>query len=56
MGEVKRMTTIMLIRHGDTDWNVEEIFRGRVDVELNETGMKQAKLLAEYLEDAPGSP
>jgi len=47
------MTTIMLIRHGDTDWNVEEIFRGRVDVELNETGIKQAKLLSEYLEDVP---
>ena len=28
---------------------MEEIFRGRIDVELNETGRKQAKLLAEYL-------
>ena len=47
------MTTIMLIRHGDTDWNVEEIFRGRADIELNETGIKQAELLAKYLEDVP---
>lgn len=47
------MTTIILIRHGDTDWNVEEIFRGRVDVELNENGIKQAQLLAKYLEDMP---
>ena len=47
------MTTIILIRHGDTDWNVEEIFRGRADVELNETGIKQAQLLAKYLEDVP---
>jgi len=47
------MTTIMLIRHGDTDWNVEEIFRGRVDVKLNETGIKQAQLLSKYLGDAP---
>jgi len=47
------MTTIMLIRHGDTDWNVEEIFRGRADVELNETGIKQAQLLARYLERMP---
>ncbi|MCR4394441.1 MAG: histidine phosphatase family protein [Dehalococcoidales bacterium] len=47
------MTTIILIRHGDTDWNVEEIFRGRVDVELNENGIKQAQLLAKYLEDVP---
>jgi len=47
------MTTIMLIRHGDTDWNVKEIFRGRVDFELNETGIKQAQLLSKYLKDAP---
>ena len=47
------MTTIMLIRHGDTDWNVKEIFRGRVDVDLNETGIKQAQLLSKYLKDAP---
>jgi len=45
------MTTIMLIRHGDTDWNVEEIFRGRADIELNEVGIKQAELLAKYLAD-----
>ena len=43
------MTEIILARHGETEWNVEEIFRGRIDVELNETGRKQAKLLAEYL-------
>jgi broad specificity phosphatase PhoE len=45
------MTTIMLIRHGNTAWNVEEIFRGRADVELNETGIKQAELLAKHLAD-----
>jgi phosphoserine phosphatase len=45
------MTTIMLIRHGETEWNKEEIFRGRADVELNETGLRQAQLLAEYLAD-----
>jgi len=43
------MTEIILARHGETEWNVEEVFRGRIDVELNETGMKQAELLAEYL-------
>jgi len=43
------MTEIILARHGETEWNVEEIFRGRIDIELNETGMKQAALLAKYL-------
>jgi broad specificity phosphatase PhoE len=43
------MVEIILARHGDTEWNVAEVFRGRIDVELNETGVKQAELLAEYL-------
>jgi broad specificity phosphatase PhoE len=47
------MTTIMLIRHGETDWNVEEVFRGRADIELNEAGVKQAQLLARFLEGVP---
>jgi alpha-ribazole phosphatase len=43
------MTEILLIRHGETEWNVQEVFRGRIDVELNETGIRQAELLAQYL-------
>ncbi len=43
------MTEIILARHGDTEWNVNEVFRGRIDIELNKTGIKQAELLAEYL-------
>jgi len=46
------MTEITLIRHGETEWNVGEVFRGRIDIELNETGIKQAELLAEYLSKA----
>lgn len=40
---------IMLVRHGETEWNVGEVFRGRADIDLDETGRKQAELLAEYL-------
>jgi alpha-ribazole phosphatase len=47
------MADIILARHGETAWNVEEVFRGRIDVELNETGLKQAQLLGEYLRDTP---
>lgn len=43
------MTEIILARHGETEWNVAEVFRGRIDVELNETGIRQAELLAKYL-------
>ena len=43
------MTEIILVRHGETKWNVGEVFRGRVDIELNATGIKQAEKLAEYL-------
>lgn len=46
-----RMTEIILVRHGETKWNAEEIFRGIIDIELNETGIKQAEFLAEYLSD-----
>jgi broad specificity phosphatase PhoE len=42
------MTRIYLVRHGQTAWNKEEIFRGRTDVPLDETGLKEAALAAEY--------
>src|SRR5512136_1895223 len=42
------MTFIYLVRHGQTAWNKSETFRGRVDVPLNETGLKEAELAAEY--------
>ena len=43
------MTEIIIARHGQTEWNVGEVFRGRIDIELDETGVKQAELLAKYL-------
>jgi broad specificity phosphatase PhoE len=45
------MTSIYLVRHGQTAWNKEEIFRGRTDVPLNEIGMREAELAGEYLKD-----
>ena len=43
------MTEIIIARHGETEWNVSEVFRGQIDIALNETGVKQAELLAGYL-------
>jgi phosphoserine phosphatase len=40
------MTRIYLVRHGTTDWNREEIFRGRIDCPLNEMGRAEARALA----------
>ena len=43
------MTGLILVRHGETEWNVAGVFRGQIDIGLSETGVKQAELLAGYL-------
>jgi hypothetical protein len=43
-------TILGLLRHGQTDWNVEGRLQGTSDIALNETGLAQAQAAAE----APG--
>lgn len=43
------VTTLILVRHGQTAWNVNERFRGREDVPLDEVGLNQAERTAQRI-------
>ena len=43
---------LYIIRHGQTDWNVQGRIQGRQDIPLNAAGRSQAQMLAKGMDAA----
>jgi probable phosphoglycerate mutase len=41
---------LLLVRHGETDWNRQTRFQGQIDVPLNDNGRSQAQRAADFLQ------
>jgi 2,3-bisphosphoglycerate-dependent phosphoglycerate mutase len=49
-------STLILLRHGQSDWNQKNLFTGWVDVPLSETGVTEAKRAGELLAESGLKP
>jgi len=46
-----RGVRLLLVRHGETDWNQQSKYQGQVDISLNENGRLQSEKVADFLKD-----
>jgi probable phosphoglycerate mutase len=46
MAETLRPVAFWFLRHGETDWNAQNLSQGNVDIPLNDTGLAQARSAA----------
>ena len=44
-------STLIMVRHGESDWNLQNRFTGWVDVDLSETGLKEARRAGQQMRD-----
>lgn len=47
------MVRIILVRHGETTWNIEGRYQGQEDTPLSQRGLQQGQLMAEALKNIP---
>jgi len=48
---MNKLTTLYIVRHGQTDWNDQHLIQGHTDIALNEIGEKQANDLRAELKN-----
>ena len=48
---MEKSVTLYLVRHGQTNMNLNKIFRGRQDPPLNQTGREEARLAGAFLKE-----
>jgi len=45
------LTRLVIVRHGRTEWNQIERFRGRSDIDIDKVGIKQAEIAAQRISE-----